>query len=119
VAKVTKHGRETIKDFIEDELADPIQQYWKGNLTSDQQSLAQDIKKDRENNLIQVYTQNRILSYLEFGVKPHVIKPDTADALRWFNDEGDPVFAQKVNHPGFDPFSHLRNAIDKRRNEVQ
>lgn len=119
MARVTRQGRKTIEDFIDEELANPIQRYWKGNLTEDQQSLVEDIKKDREEGRIQVYTQNKILRFLEFGTRPHVITPNEADALRWFNDDGEPVFRKKVFHPGFEPFSALRDGIDRRRNELQ
>lgn len=119
MAEATRQGRETVQNFIENEIAENIERYWKGNLEEQQQSLAEDIKIDTEEGLVQVYSDNEVLVFLEFGTDPHTITPDTADALRWFNDDGEAVFAQKVQHPGFEPFSHARNAIDRRRNELQ
>ncbi len=49
---------------------------------------------------------------IEFGTEPHVIEPDTAEALNWEDEEGE-HFAKKVNHPGIESRSFLRPAIDK------
>lgn len=40
--------------------------------------------------------------YVEYGTRPHVIKPRRASALR-FVAGGRTVFAKKVNHPGTKP----------------
>jgi len=119
MANVTDQGREKIRQYVEKEIAVDLQRFWRGNLEDSQQGLAQDIKIYPETGSVTVGSPNEVLKYLEWGTAPHIITPDEAEALRWFNDEGDPVFAQKVNHPGFEPFSHLRNGIDRRRNEVE
>lgn len=114
MAKVTRAGRKKL-DELEKELAEDIQRYWKGNLLNSQQSLAGDIKifEDEEGTVIG--STNPILKYLEWGTEPHVITPDEAEALRWFNDAGDAVFAKRVQHPGTKPYGHLRSAIDRVR----
>ena len=38
--------------------------------------------------------------YVEFGTKPHVIKPKNPDGVLVFKVGGTTVYARKVNHPG-------------------
>jgi hypothetical protein len=39
-------------------------------------------------------------SFLDQGTAPHDIYPRYASALRWYDEGGNPVFAQHVHHPG-------------------
>jgi len=119
MADVTKQGKEKIREYVENELAETLLEYWRGNLTDSQQSLAQDLDIFPGNGFVQVGSKNEVLKFLEFGTRPHTIVPDEAQALRWFNDAGDPVFATRVEHPGFEPFSHGRNALGRLRGELQ
>jgi len=112
MANVTRQGREKIKQYLEEEVAPDIRESWRSNLTGDQQSLAQDIQIYTTRGLVRVGTRNPVLKYLEWGTRPHIITPDEAEALRWFNDEGQPVFAKRVRHPGTEPEAHLRSALD-------
>lgn len=69
--------------------------------------------------------------YIEEGTVPHVIKPKDAKSLRWWSPQpatpalakkgkkpstrklsgSEPVFAQKVNHPGTEAQHILRDAV--------
>jgi len=118
MANLTDSGKKKLEDF-ERELAKDIQRYWKGNLLDSQQSLAQDIQIFNADEGIRVGSRNEILKFLEWGTRPHVITPDEAQALRWFNDNGEAVFAQKVFHPGTKPYGHMRSAIDRKRVELR
>jgi len=119
MANLTRQGREKINNFIEEEVATELRDEWRGNLLDTQQSLAQDIQVFRDGSIIQVGSKNEILKYLEWGVRPHVITPTNAEALRWFNDSGEPVFAQKVKHPGFEPYAHMRSALSNIRRKFE
>lgn len=118
LATLTRQGEEKIHEFVKEEIAGRIQRYWRGNLEDNQQYLAEDINIYDNNQIIQIGSKNEILKFLEWGTAPHIIKPDEAQALRWFNDEGEPVFATEVRHPGTDPQAHMRNSIDRVRTEV-
>ena len=50
-----------------------------------------------------VFSNDPIARFLDQGTKPHIIKPKTAKALRWFGVFGNPIFARSVNHPGTSP----------------
>lgn len=119
MAEVLRSGRKKIQDFVEQEIAEDVQRFWRGNLTEDQQTLAQDIQIYTENGLVQVGSKNEVLKFLEYGTSPHIIEPDTAEALRWFNDEGEPVFAKRVQHPGTEPYAHMRTALDRKQVETR
>ena len=54
---------------------------------------------------------------IEYGTKPHVIQPKTANALH-FKSDGQDVFTKKVNHPGTKPNPVMRNAALKVQKQV-
>jgi len=64
--------------------------------------------------------QNRVLvgptaayaPYVEFGTKPHEIKPKNAGGVLVFNVGGRKVFAKKVNHPGTKAQPFVRPAYE-------
>lgn len=45
--------------------------------------------------------------YVEYGVRPHEIRPVQAHALR-FEIEGEVIFAMRVSHPGTRPQPFIR-----------
>ncbi len=55
--------------------------------------------------------------YVEYGTKPHEIKPKDKKALRWNNKKGstafkkDDIFAKRVMHPGTKPQPFTRNTL--------
>lgn len=48
--------------------------------------------------------------YVEFGTPPHVITPKSKKALHW-KENGEDVFAKKVNHPGTAPNPFIRKTM--------
>lgn len=55
--------------------------------------------------------------YVEFGTGPHVIEPDTAEALHW-TEGGQDVFATRVMHPGTPAQPFFRPAIRQTRRNL-
>jgi len=55
---------------------------------------------------------------VEYGTAPHVITPDDADALRFPGPDGDPVFAQHVDHPGTPAQPYLRPALKQHESDL-
>lgn len=58
---------------------------------------------------IDLVNDHPISRYLEYGTDPHKI---TGDPLA-FNWEGEHVFFQKVNHPGFKGYGILEDILEK------
>lgn len=61
-----------------------------------------------------------IVTYLEFGTKPHVIAPDRGGVLV-FEIEGKTIFARYVFHPGTKPLGFVRvtqDDLDKSISEI-
>jgi HK97 gp10 family phage protein len=54
---------------------------------------------------------------VEFGSEPHIITPDTADALHFFVD-GEEVFTTRVKHPGTPAQPFLRPALREHGNDL-
>ena len=50
--------------------------------------------------------------FVVFGTRPHVILPKNGKCLRWFGPSGKPVFAKKVNHPGYIGDNYRDRAAD-------
>ncbi len=52
-------------------------------------------------------------SFVEFGTRPHIIKPNKKKSLRWVGSGGGFIFAKEVNHPGYKGSHFLENAANK------
>jgi len=52
-------------------------------------------------------------AHVEYGTKPHVIRPRNARALHWVTPEGDEVFVTRVHHPGTAPQPYMRPAFEQ------
>ncbi|GAA0403062.1 hypothetical protein GCM10009530_63810 [Microbispora corallina] len=52
-------------------------------------------------------------AHVEYGTKPHIIRPRNAKALHWVDEHGDDVFARLVHHPGTAPQPYMRPAFDE------
>lgn len=59
-----------------------------------------------------VGSNDDVARYLEFGTRPHVIRPRNAKALK-FNVGGRTVFARSVNHPGTRPYRWLSKSGER------
>ena len=55
-------------------------------------------------------TQAPYAGYVEFGTRPHVIRPKKGKVLR-FKVGGTTVYARKVNHPGSRPHPYVMPAF--------
>lgn len=55
--------------------------------------------------------------YVEFGTRPHEIRPVHARALR-FEAAGEVVFAARVQHPGTRPQPFIRETADQISREI-
>lgn len=55
---------------------------------------------------------------LEYGSKPHIIKPTGGKKALHFQKDGKDVFAKIVNHPGTKPLAIMRNAALKVQKQV-
>ena len=64
-----------------------------------------------------VFTDMKYAPYVEFGTKPHVIRPKTKKMLA-FRVGGKMVFARKVNHPGTRAYNYMRDAFEESKPKV-
>ena len=55
--------------------------------------------------------------HVEFGVPPHVIKPDKKKALKFKGDQK-MVIVKKINHPGSRPNPFIRNTIQNKLPQI-
>lgn len=56
---------------------------------------------------------------VEYGSDPHIIRPDDAEALAFPGEDGETVFAAKVEHPGTPPQPFVRKAFREHESELE
>ena len=56
---------------------------------------------------------------VESGTEPHPITPDEADALVFEGDDGEPVFADSVDHPGTEPQPFMQPGFEAMVRELR
>lgn len=64
-----------------------------------------------------VFTDVKYAPYVEFGTKPHVIRPKNKKMLA-FKVGGKMVFARKVNHPGTRAYNYMRDAFEDNKPKI-
>lgn len=74
----------------------------------DEGRLKNSIKVEFINNELTVYMVDYAL-FVEFGTKPHIIRPVNKKSLKFKGRDGGDVFAKQVNHPGTQPQPFIRN----------
>jgi|APHM01.1.fsa_nt_gi phage protein, HK97 gp10 family len=55
---------------------------------------------------------------VEFGTDPHDITPDTKEALKFQNSDGEIIFASRVEHPGTPAQPYLRPALQEHESDI-
>ena len=82
-----------------------------------QQSIRADLSKVHEGKA-EIVADASYAPFVEFGTKPHVIKPKRRQSLRWATDSGY-AFAKLVKHPGSKPYPFFRKAIEEYLSEAE
>jgi len=71
-----------------------------------------------------IAVDNRVIAkapyapFVEFGTKPHVIRPKKKKALAFETENGKEVVVKKVNHPGSKPYPFFYADMKSRTKEV-
>ncbi|MEM2922519.1 MAG: hypothetical protein QXF26_09425 [Candidatus Bathyarchaeia archaeon] len=73
--------------------------------------LSEHIVKEVEVGRGRVISQAPYSAYVEFGTRPHIIRPRRARALR-FEIGGEVIFARYVRHPGARGQFYMRRALE-------
>lgn len=119
-SKLTESGKEKVKEALlrkglkieaEAKRLAPVDT---GRLRS---SITTELDETGSGIKVRVGTNVEYAPYIEFGTEPYTIKPDDAEALKWTGEDGEPVFASKVEHPGIPAQPFLFPAVDKVRNQ--
>jgi hypothetical protein len=74
-------------------------------------ALAASIENHLSGDVLIVAAHAPYAYFVERGTRPHIIRPRTAQALRWYDSGGGPVFASIVHHPGTRPEPYLFPAL--------
>lgn len=94
-------------------------------------SLEDSVKSKIEDNVVTIYTDNKILTFLEKGTRPHKIRAKPGKMLAFRSQSsgvrkdgskfsfGDTIFTKEVNHPGFEARPFFEIGIFLAKNEIQ
>ncbi len=82
-----------------------------------QQSIRPDLTQVSEGKA-EIVAEASYAPFVEFGTRPHLIRPKMRKSLRWATDEGY-VFARLVRHPGSKPYPFFRTAIKEDLEEAK
>ena len=82
-----------------------------------QQSIRVDLSNVHEGKT-EIVADASYAPFVEFGTKPHVIRPKKRHSLRWATEEGY-TFAKLVHHPGIKPYPFFRKAIEEYLSEAE
>ena len=82
-----------------------------------QQSIRVDLSNINEGKA-EIVADASYAPFVEFGTKPHVIKPKRRQTLRWATEEGY-IFAKLVRHPGSKPYPFFRKAVEEGLEEAK
>jgi len=82
-----------------------------------QQSIRPDLTKVNEGKA-EIVADASYALFVEFGTRPHEIRPKRRSSLRWATDEG-VFFAKLVHHPGSKPYPFFRPAIEEGYEEAR
>ena len=64
-----------------------------------------------------ITTDNPVAAWMEYGTRPHVIRPVRARVLHFVID-GQEIWAMEVNHPGTAPRPFMKPAADRARSSI-
>ncbi len=76
------------------------------------------IKFKIEGNEIIIYTKDPVVTYIEYGTKPHIIRPKFKQALK-FQVKGETVITKEVHHPGTKAKPFIRQGLFISKPEIQ
>ena len=76
-----------------------------------QQSIRTDLTRVNEGKA-EIVADASYAPFVEFGTRPHEIRPRRRKWLRWATKEGY-IFAKLVHHPGSRPYPFFRTAISE------
>jgi len=119
---LTRTGKEKLKKKLKS-IGFQIEREAKKNAPVDtgrlRASITTDVTMNQGLPMVKVGTNVEYAPYIEFGTQPHVITPDSKEALQWTDPEtGEPVFAKKVKHPGTEEQPFLLPAVDTVRSRI-
>ncbi len=74
--------------------------------------------REKGNFVYEIYANAEYAPFVEFGTRPHVIKPKNKSVFSWVKGYTR-FFAKEVNHPGSRPYPFFYAEIEKRKEEVK
>jgi len=107
-------------DRIARKMADEAYQHARDFIPVRTGRLLRSLRIERHGNEYHVIAGSRIAYYapfVEFGTRPHIIRPRRARVLR-FEVRGKVVYARIVHHPGSRPVRYMGHALDRTLTEL-
>ena len=110
--------RRKIRRFVSDKLADYAVKAMKEKAPKRTGKLRKSIRKVQRGFEAYVFPTVPYALYVEYGTRPHLIRPVRAQALRFETRTGKIVFTRLVRHPGTKPRPFIRETAEEVRRRI-
>ena len=105
--------RRKLRRLVSDKLADYAYKIMKEKAPKRTGKLRKSIRKVRRGFEAYVFPTAPYAVFVEFGTRPHIIRPVRAQALRFETRTGEVVFTRLVRHPGTKPKRFIRETVEE------
>lgn len=105
--------RRKLRRLVSDKLADYAYKTMKEKAPKRTGKLRKSIRKVRRGFEAYVFPTAPYAVFVEFGTRPHIIRPVRAQALRFETRTGEVVFTRLVRHPGTKPKRFIRETVEE------
>ena len=110
--------RRKMRRLISDRLADYAYKTMKKKAPKRTGKLRRSIRKVRRGFEAYIFPTVPYAMFLEYGTRPHLIRPVRAQALRFETKFGEIVFTRLVRHPGTKPRPFIRETAEDVRRRI-
>jgi len=105
--------RRKMRRLVSDKLADYAVKTMKEKAPKRTGKLRKSIRKVQRGFEAYVFPTVPYAMFVEFGTRPHLIRPVRAQALRFVSRSGEVVFTRLVHHPGTKPKRFVRETAEE------
>ena len=110
--------RRKLRRLVSDKLADYAVKTMKEKAPKRTGKLRKSIRKVRRGFEAYVFPTVPYAIFVEYGTRPHLIRPVRAQALRFETRTGKIVFTRLVRHPGTKPRPFIRETAEEVRRRL-
>jgi len=110
--------RRKLRRLVSDKLADYAYKTMKKKAPKRTGKLRKSIRRVRRGFEAYVFPTVPYAMFVEYGTRPHLIRPVRASVLRFVSRSGQVVYTRLVRHPGTKPQPFIRETAEEVRRRI-